>query len=188
MLIENAIKSSSKRRAPVPIGNTVAIADNKDSFIVLYCCYTLHLTFPVPKSLQENCLQRQIFWRGWPLLHLACTWTGWMFQKNISYSIFQTPNPLLSTWQWYLHTSIILWENSLDELGQLGAIDEPWRKIHLKWQKSSIKSFFVKVYLEVVPHLDNLVLCKSWLLVKCFSLSLGSSTILEWIDFSNISG
>ena len=87
-----------------------------------------------------------------------------------------------------LHTSIILWENSLDELGQLGAIDEPWRKIHLKWQKSLIRSFFVKVYLEVVPHLDNLVLCKSWLLVKCFSLSLGSSTILEWIDFSNISG
>ena len=47
---------------------------------------------------------------------------------------------------------------------------------------------FMKVYLKVVPHLDNLILCESWLLVRCLILGLGSFIRLEWLSLSNIWG
>ena len=183
MLMENAIRSSSKRRAPVPFNNTALIANSKDiwnynchfmvivslypaqwAVLILYITLAITISKVIMKGLVHCCTPSLCYLGGEMIIteiqisiQSSSSWAT-NYERiafNVKYSeevrhchhglapeqvgsfhlLLRRKNPLLSRWESLLAT-ILLWENSLDKLSQLGAVDEPGRKIHLKWQIS----------------------------------------------------
>ena len=115
MLMENAIKSSSKRRAPVPKDNTA----DKELSNFSHC-------FIVPCSFSTKVIIKGIAFNIEYSEEVGHCYI-WLAPGQIECfnKIFVTQSMRRIQMILHLILSIILWENSLDELGQLGTVDKP---------------------------------------------------------------